>query len=108
MGKLYVRYYETINLNKIPRRTPKVTIPRMIQMTTKCPEQHPRPFSLPSLLGRGETFFCSCLMGRWLGAPFSALTILCPIGLLIWEWPKLAMLACMDLLSPCSMVSAWE
>lgn len=97
--------YDTVNLRTMPRRTPKVTIPRMIQITTKCPEQQPIPFSFPSLLGRGEIFFCS-LMGSLLGAPFSAITILWVGGLLSWECPKLAMLAWSDLLSPGSRVSA--
>mgnify|MGYP006903942434 CR=1 FL=1 len=69
-------YVDTVNLSTMPRRTPKVTIPRMIHMTTKWPEQQPRPAFISSLLGTGETFLPMSLMGSLLGAPFSAMTIL--------------------------------
>ena len=71
-------YVDTVNLRTTVKSTPNVTIPRMIHITTKCPEQQPRPPDfLSSLLGTGDTFLLS-LMGSLLGAPFSPITILCP------------------------------
>ena len=116
-------YVDTVNLRTTVKSTPNVTIPRMIHITTKCPEQQPSPPDfLSSLLGTGDTFLLS-LMGSLLGAPFSPITILCP-GLgpiydsikisfhyfravwLTWECPRLAMLACSDLRS-CSRCPGW-
>ena len=107
------RYVDTVNLSTMPRRTPKVTMPRMIHMTTKWPEQQPRPAFFSSLLGTGETFLETSRMGSLLGAPFSAITILWwpgrgwPPWPPTWLWPREAMLACSDLLSPASMWPPW-
>ena len=49
-----------------PSRTPKVTMPRMIQMTTKWPEQQPRPEFF--FTGLGEALGpLRCLIGSLLG-----------------------------------------
>ena len=42
---LIVVVYAMVNLSMMPRRTPKVMMPRMIQTTTKWPEQQSRPLS---------------------------------------------------------------
>ena len=89
----YVKYaYATVNFNTMPNKIPKVIIPSMIHITTKCPEQQAKlaSFSLPipplyaepfptppSFGGSGDI----CLdfdsrIGRCDGAPFSPNTIL--------------------------------
>ena len=57
-------------------------IPRIIQRTTKCPEQHARPSSFRGVMDEslaepcGKVDLFGSRMGKWLGAPFSAITIL--------------------------------
>ena len=55
---LIVVVYAMVNLSMMPRRTPKVMMPRMIQTTTKWPEQQSRPLS-PSGKKEGnyDTFY---------------------------------------------------
>ena len=45
-----------VNLSMIPRRTPKVMMPRMIQTTTKWPEQQSRPLSPSESVKYGGKF----------------------------------------------------
>ena len=86
----------------MPNNIPKVMIPSIIQITTKCPEQHAKlasfsfpplyaePFAGPPSFG-GSGDICldfDSLMGRCDGAPFSPNTILgCgPVGCPLIEY----------------------
>ena len=53
---LIVVVYAMVNLSMMPRRTPKVMMPRMIQTTTKWPEQQSRPLSPSATKKSGGKF----------------------------------------------------
>ena len=86
-----------VNFKMIPSRIPNVTIPRMIQTTTKCPEQQSTdPESLSEFFGgSGDRFFGS-LIGSVEGAPFSVSTTRVGAAIIVRMVPFGIAMWCMD------------